>query len=71
MDVGNQIQARLWLLKLGGDISIWWAYSVPPGYDRVEVEAKTWWGPVTARTYLQPHYGNGVFSNVYLSAGQH
>ena len=24
-----------------------------------------------ARTYLQPHYGNGVFGNVYLSAGQH
>ena len=24
-----------------------------------------------ARPYLQPHYGNGVFSNVYLSAGQH
>ena len=24
-----------------------------------------------AGTYLQPHYGNGVFSNVYLSAGQH
>jgi hypothetical protein len=23
------------------------------------------------RTYLQPHYGNGVFGNVYLSAGQH
>ena len=22
-----------------------------------------------ARTYLQPHYGNGVFGNVYLSAG--
>jgi hypothetical protein len=21
--------------------------------------------------YLQPHYGNGVFSNVYLSDGQH
>ena len=24
-----------------------------------------------ARTYLQLHYGNGVFGNVYLSAGQH
>ena len=24
-----------------------------------------------AGTYLQPHYGNGVFGNVYLSAGQH
>ena len=24
-----------------------------------------------ARTYLQPHYGNVVFGNVYLSAGQH
>ena len=24
-----------------------------------------------AQTYLQPHYGNGVFGNVYLSAGQH
>ena len=24
----------------------------------------------TAETYLQPHYGNGVFSRVYLSAGQ-
>ena len=24
-----------------------------------------------ARTYLQPHYGIGVFCNVYLSAGQH
>ena len=22
-----------------------------------------------ARTYLQPHFSNGVFSNVYLSAG--
>ena len=22
-----------------------------------------------ARAYLQPHYGNGVFGNVYLSAG--
>ena len=21
--------------------------------------------------YLKPHYGNGVFGNVYLSAGQH
>ena len=26
---------------------------------------------VHARTYLQPHYGNGVFGNVYLSAGKH
>ena len=26
---------------------------------------------VIARTYLQPHYGNGAFGNVYLSAGQH
>ena len=25
----------------------------------------------SARSYLQPHYGNGVFGNVYLSAGQH
>ena len=25
----------------------------------------------TAGTYLQPHYGNGVFGNVYLSAGLH
>ena len=25
---------------------------------------------VVARTYLQPYYGNGVFGNVYLSAGQ-
>ena len=24
-----------------------------------------------ARTYLQPHYGDGIFGNVYLSAGQH
>jgi hypothetical protein len=24
-----------------------------------------------AGTYLQPHYGNGGFGNVYLSAGQH
>ena len=24
-----------------------------------------------AQTYLQPHYGNGVFGNVYLSGGQH
>jgi hypothetical protein len=24
-----------------------------------------------ARTYLQPHYGNGVFGNVYFSAGHH
>ena len=27
----------------------------------------TYW----ARTYLQPHYGNGVFGNVYISTGQH
>ena len=27
--------------------------------------------PFQARTYLQPHYGNGVLGNVYLSAGQH
>ena len=26
---------------------------------------------IYARTYLQPHYSNGVFGNVYLSAGQH
>ena len=26
---------------------------------------------IPAQTYLKPHYGNGVFSNVYLSAGQH
>ena len=25
---------------------------------------------VMARMYLQPRYGNGVFSNVYFSAGQ-
>ena len=25
---------------------------------------------ITAQMYLQPHYGNGVFGNVYLSAGQ-
>ena len=24
-----------------------------------------------ARTYLQPHYSNGVFDNVYLLAEQH
>jgi hypothetical protein len=28
-------------------------------------------GDELARTYLQPHYGNGFFGNVYLSAGQH
>jgi hypothetical protein len=28
-------------------------------------------GNEMAQTYLQPHYGNGVFGNVYLSAGQH
>ena len=27
--------------------------------------------PDFIRTYLQPHYGNGVFDNVYISAGQH
>ena len=30
--------------------------------------------PITllrAQTYLQLQYGNGVFGNVYLSAGQH
>ena len=27
--------------------------------------------PLKAQTYLQPHCDNGVFSNVYLSAGQH
>ena len=26
---------------------------------------------LNAGTYLQPHYGNGVFGSVYLSAGQH
>ena len=26
---------------------------------------------IEAQTYLQPHYSNGVSSNVYLSAGQH
>ena len=26
---------------------------------------------VIAQKYLQPHYSNGVFGNVYLSAGQH
>ena len=25
----------------------------------------------SARTYLQPHYSNGGFGNVYLSAEQH
>ena len=34
-------------------------------YNQVEA------GLNAARTYLQPHYGNGVFGNVYLSAGQH
>ena len=24
-----------------------------------------------AQPYLQPHYGNGVFGNVYILAGQH
>ena len=33
-------QVRLWLSKLGGDISIFWEYSVPPGYNRVEVVAE-------------------------------
>ena len=28
-------------------------------------------GPWFYGTYLQPHFRNGVFSNVYLSAGQH
>ena len=27
--------------------------------------------PDIAQMYLQPHYANGVFGNVYLSAGQH
>ena len=26
---------------------------------------------VTAQTYVQPHYVNGVFRNVYLSAEEH
>ena len=26
---------------------------------------------ITAQMYLQPHYGNGVLGNVYLSARQH
>ena len=28
-------------------------------------------GVLLERIYLQPHYGNGVFGNVCLSAGQH
>ena len=27
-------------------------------------------GEYQAQMYLQPHYGNGVFANVYLSLGQ-
>jgi hypothetical protein len=27
--------------------------------------------PLKAQTYVQPHCGNGVFGNVYLSCGEH
>jgi hypothetical protein len=37
----------------------------------LEESEKTQSKVIFAGTYLQPHYGNGVFSNVYLSAGQH
>ena len=30
-----------------------------------------WMLPMMAQTYLQLHYSNEVFGNVYLSAGQH
>ena len=44
---------------------------------KVEIAEQCWNGfkvllwLYSAGTYLQPHYGNGVFGNVYLSAGQH
>ena len=37
-------RTRLWLSKLDGDISIWWAYSVPLGTIGLR------WGPVTMPT---------------------
>jgi hypothetical protein len=36
-----------------------------------QVDKDTIYLLVSARMYLQPHYGNVVFGNVYLSAGQH
>ena len=42
---------------------LFWKYSRHPEV-RVQRVLLAW-------TYLQPHYGNGVFGNVYLSAGQH
>ena len=58
-----------------------------PNYNQIAAYGRTttaipWFQPLVvgcqsmfivdiARTYLQPHYGNGVFGNVYLSAGQH
>ena len=49
-NVVHSEKALMWLSNLGGDISIWWAYSAPLGYNRVKVEAKTWLGPVTMPT---------------------
>jgi hypothetical protein len=61
---------NFWWLNLGteSDLStVWIFYCV--------FSLKCWFiGQIIlerARTYLQPHYGNGVFGNVYLSAGQH
>ena len=36
-----------------------------------KIVGAVWALPDKARMYLQPDYGNGVFGNVYLSAGQH
>ena len=39
-------QAHLWLSKLDVDISIWWAESVLPGWNRVKVDSKTLCGHI-------------------------
>ena len=43
-------------------------------FAKVNNQVVTYYSPLLAyiaRTYLQPHYGNGVFGDLYLSAGQH
>ena len=70
---GVFVLLTLFLPALGGISPLIVYHVTTPNRNRVNLDMTPIWALSTdkAPTYLQPHYGNGVFGNVYLLALGH
>ena len=57
------------------DFNVLYFLKMSPNFDvRFQIKPNCWnisMAAFIAQTYLQSHYSNGVFGNVYFSAGKH